>query len=217
VLGAERRGNGTSRRSGGQPQPLMMAPRRRMPRVDTGMFSLPVQMTAGVALPHPHIGRPALRRPHVPLPTLKRPHFSRAAASTHLDRLIRSRLWIAVLGVMLVSIVAMRVEVLKLGTKTGTAVQTASQLQAKNAIDQADVARLENPSRISRLAGKWGMVPPDPTDTKFLSRGSGANLNAAIHGIKAPNAAQFETNLANSESASGDTSASTADTAPTDG
>jgi hypothetical protein len=217
VLGTEpRRGDRAGSGRGHAPQPLMMAPRRRIGRMDTGIFNVSTQTSSGIALPRPHIGRPAIKRPQVRRPALARPHFSRAAASQQLDRIIRSRLWIAILGVMLVGIVGMRVEVLKLGTKTGTAVQTASALQAQYALDQAKVARLDNPVRLTRLAGRLGMVEPGVTDTKFLSGGSGNDLTKAIQGISAPNASRFESNLAAAETANGDANATTADISPTD-
>jgi hypothetical protein len=220
VLGTEPR-RGRRSDAGRAPQPLMMAPRRRIPRMDTGILNVSTQISSGIALPRPHIGRPAIKRPQVRRPALARPHlarphFSRAAASQQLDRIIRSRLWIAILGVMLVSIVGMRVEVLKLGTKTGTAVQTASALQAQYALDQAKVARLENPSRLSRLALQHGMTQPGVTDTRFLTPGSAKDVAKAIQGITPPNASRFESNLAAAETANGDSEATTADISPTD-
>jgi hypothetical protein len=210
VLGSEpRRGARSSRVAA--PEPLMMAPRRRLPRMDTGIFSVPAGMSGAVALPRPHIGRPAFRRPRVHRPTVTMPHFSRAAASQQLDRLIRSRLWIAVLGVMLVGIVGMRVEVLKLGTKTGSAVQMASQLQAENAIEQAKLSRLDNPGRITRLAEQAGLHQPGVTASKFLTADDPRNLDRALHGITAPNATRFAAGLASGADAS-----STADQAPVD-
>jgi hypothetical protein len=203
VLGPDPSRAGRTATSSG-PQPLTMAPRRRIPRFDTGVFAAPA---AGIALPHPHIGRPTLKRPKLRRPVIAPPHFSRAGASQQLDRLIRSRLWIAVLGVMLVGIVGMRVEVLKLGTETGSAVQLAGQLQAKNAIDQANDARLDNPARISRLAAKDGMVSPGPTATKFLS--APTNVSAAIRGITAAHASALD-------SAADTSSATTADIDPSD-
>src|SRR5947199_21569 len=59
-----------------------------------------------------------------------------------LDRLVRGRAWIPVLGVMLAGIVTMQVEVLKLGTSAGEWMQRASALQTKNESLQANVASL---------------------------------------------------------------------------
>src|SRR5215467_15439290 len=49
-----------------------------------------------------------------------------------LDRLIRGRAWIPILGVLLAGIVAMQVEVLKLSVSVGRSVAVASQLQSEN-------------------------------------------------------------------------------------
>ncbi len=211
VLGPEqRRGiakparRATASASASTPRPLTMAsPRRRMPRMNTDMFTIPTGVHTGIALPHPHVKRPHLKRPAVSLPRVHRPsirmpHVSRVRASQQLDRIIRSRLWIAIFGIMLVSVVAMRVEVLKLGTKTGAAVQTAAQLQAANAMEQAKLSELENPDRIARYAEqKGGMRAPSPTDTMFLSHNASHSVMRAIQSITRPNPAAFETNLAN--------------------
>ena len=67
-----------------------------------------------------------------------------------LDRLVRGRAWIPVLGVMLAGIVTMQVEVLKLGTSVGRWMQRASTLQTKNDALQASVASLADDQRIER-------------------------------------------------------------------
>ena len=60
---------------------------------------------------------------------------------------------------MLAGIVAMQVEVLKLGTSVGRWMQRASTLQTKNESLQASVASLADDQRIERLAAAMGMAP----------------------------------------------------------
>src|SRR5581483_3817337 len=60
-----------------------------------------------------------------------------------IDRLIRGRAWIPVLGVMLAGIVAMQVEVLKLGATMGRAIEQGSALQSRNELLRDSVASLQ--------------------------------------------------------------------------
>src|SRR5437016_5223858 len=97
-----------------------------------------------------------------------------------LDRLVRGRAWIPVLGVMLAGIVAMQVEVLKLGTSVGRWMQRASTLQTKNESLQASVASLADDQRIERLAAGIGMVMPAPTTVSFLPAGGSGAISRAL-------------------------------------
>ena len=86
-----------------------------------------------------------------------------------LDRLIRGRVWIPLLGVMLAGIVAMQVEVLKLGASMGRSLQANSTLTAQNATLRENVASLSDDQRIEQLAASMGMVMPPPSAVAFLS------------------------------------------------
>jgi cell division protein FtsL len=140
-----------------------------------------------------------------------------------LDRLIRGRVWIALLGVMLVGIVAMQVEVLKLGASMGRNIAQATTLQGHNEALRASVAGLADDQRIEALAAKQGMVMPAPSDVAFLPVASSAVIQRAVSDIHAPAPATFLTastgngavttlaNAANASAASG--SSATASTA----
>ena len=66
------------------------------------------------------------------------------------------------LGVMLVGIVAMQVEVLKLGASVGRALTQSAALQSKNQMLRATVAAESADQRIEQLAASgYGMVMPD--------------------------------------------------------
>jgi hypothetical protein len=107
-----------------------------------------------------------------------------------LDRAVRGRAWIPLLGVMLAGIVAMQVEVLKLGASMGRAIDQANALQSRNDLLRASVASLADDQRIERLAAAQGMVMPAPDAVGFLfvHRGDIARATGTIH---APNASAF--------------------------
>ena len=87
-----------------------------------------------------------------------------------IDRLVRGRAWIPVLGVLLAGIVAMQVEVLKLGNDVGRSVQRSTTLQAQNEVLQASVASLNDDQRIERLAAGHGDGDADPDDDRVPRR-----------------------------------------------
>jgi hypothetical protein len=109
-----------------------------------------------------------------------------------LDRLIRGRVWIPLLGVMLAGIVAMQVEVLKLGASMGRSLQMNSQLSARNASLHESVASLSDDQRIEQLASSMGMVMPPPQAVAFLRAHRGGDVGAAIANIHQPDAGAFE-------------------------
>jgi hypothetical protein len=108
-----------------------------------------------------------------------------------LDRLIRGRAWIPILGVMLAGIVAMQVEVLKLGANMGRAIQRGTALQSVNEQLRASVATLADDQRIERLAAGRGMVMPPPAGVGFHSASSGTHAQQAISNIHAPSPTSF--------------------------
>jgi cell division protein FtsL len=130
-----------------------------------------------------------------------------------LDRLVRGRVWIPLLGVMLVGIVAMQVELLKLNASTGRSIELISSLQSRNESLRVDVASASNPNRIERIATGMGM--PGPESITFLSARS-ASAQRALAGMRPPDVAAFEAALpADSATASTPTaSAPTTTTTP---
>jgi hypothetical protein len=110
-----------------------------------------------------------------------------------IDRLVRGRAWIPVLGLMLAGIVAMQVEVLKLGASVGRSIERSSALETRNQLLRASVASLSDESRIERLAAGMGMIMPPPGFAGFLSGTANGDLRQAIANIHAPDAAAFLT------------------------
>jgi cell division protein FtsL len=113
-----------------------------------------------------------------------------------LDRIVRGRAWIPVLGALLVAIVGLRVEVLKLGSGVGSEIQQAATLQSSNSALRAQISALGDNQRIERLAAAYGMHLPDPLDVHFVQASVGRHVQAAIHNISAPSDSTFLTGLA---------------------
>ena len=119
-----------------------------------------------------------------------------------LDRIVRGRVWIPLLGVLLAGIVATQVEVLRLSASMGRALKQSSSLAVRNQALRASVAELSDDARITRLAARMGMVMPGPTTLSFVP--ANGSVARAIAGIHAPAPSQFVSQLPSSSS--GDTS-----------
>ena len=85
-----------------------------------------------------------------------------------IDRLLRSRAWIWLIGVLLGGIVAMQVSLLKLNAGISRAVTTTATLERQNAALEGEIARLSSSERIQAAAVEDGMVRPAPGDVDFL-------------------------------------------------
>jgi hypothetical protein len=131
-----------------------------------------------------------------------------------LDRVVRGRAWIPILGVLLAGIVAMQVEVLKLGAGIGRSIERGTQLQSRNELLRASVATLADDQRIERLAAGMGMVMPAPSSVSFLSLKPVGYVQRAASSIHQPDPTGF---LASLPAASSGTAAGTAGTADTSG
>lgn len=104
----------------------------------------------------------------VALPTPLIQRIGAISESRSLDRLLRSRGWIAVLGVLLIGLVFMQVSLLKLNAGMGSDVEKAAALERGNALLQADVSKLESNDRIQQLAIRAGMVLPTSDNVRYL-------------------------------------------------
>ncbi len=113
-----------------------------------------------------------------------------------IDRLVRGRAWIPVLGVLLTGIVAMQVEILKLGASTGRAIEQTATLQTQNQALQANVATLADDQRIERIAASQGMVMPSPGLARLPDRPPGRQIGRALGNIQVPDATVFTSALA---------------------
>lgn len=154
----------------------------------------PVRGRIAQPRPAPRVRRPASAT-HQPL-AIRFVGFVRALPDhALLDRVVRGRTWIALLGVMLVGIVAMQVEVLKLGASEGRALQEGAALASRNEILRADVSSASSEQRIERLATSYGMLMPSPADIGFLSPNATANADRAANNIAEPDPTEFVSSL----------------------
>jgi hypothetical protein len=129
-----------------------------------------------------------------------------------LDRIIRGRAWIPLLGVLLAGIVAMQVEVLKLNAGIGRALDRGTALQSQNDLYRVSVAKLADDQRIESLAARMGMVMPAAAAIKFLAPGSAGNLQRALTGIHQPDPTTFVSQLVASGASPAATSGAAANT-----
>jgi cell division protein FtsL len=104
-----------------------------------------------------------------------------------LDRLIRGRAWIVVIGVLLMGIVVMQVSLLKLNTGIGRAVEATSTLERKNSALRLSVSRLSSGERIQRMAERMGMVMPQPDNVRYLTVRGDRDARSAVMNMRIPN------------------------------
>jgi hypothetical protein len=137
-----------------------------------------------------------------------------------LDRIIRGRYWIPLLGLLLAGIVAMQVEVLKLNAGIGRALEQSTSSQNRNEQLRAAVARGADDQRIESIAAHMGMVMPQPAAIRFLQNHPIADVGKAVSSIRLPDATGFQAALTAAAgtvgaSAAVPTAGTTASAAPT--
>ena len=143
--------------------------------------------------PAPRTARRAPRRTDAQIPFSLRAVARLRSLPDHslLDRVVRGRLWIPLLGVLLAGIVAAQVEVLKLNASIGQSVVKATSLQGENAQLRAEVSRLSDPQRLEREAVGLGMTMPPATQPLYLSGTPAADLQSALANIHSPDPTAF--------------------------
>jgi hypothetical protein len=102
------------------------------------------------------------------------------------DRLLRGRLWIWLVGALLGGIVAMQVSLLKLNTGISRAVTTTATLERQNANLESHIARLSSSERIRAAALEKGMVRPLPGAVAFLDARPGRDERLASRRMQPP-------------------------------
>jgi hypothetical protein len=115
------------------------------------------------ARPQRRVSGPILRPRPVPAPAPVTGVFERLRALPDhrvVDRLLRGRAWICLIGVALMGIVAMQVSLLKLNAGISRAVEASSTLERQNSGMEASIARLASGERIRAAADARGMVTP---------------------------------------------------------
>jgi hypothetical protein len=162
--------------------------------------ALPLPLPAFRRAPGPVI-RPRPRPAPAPRPREQTGGLARRAGAfvvslpdhAWLDRVVRGRVWIPLLGVLLAGIVAMQVEILKSGASMGRSLEQTSALTNQNEQLRDNVAALADDQRIERLAGAMGLVLPPPGSVGYLVAERGGNLNGALANLHKPDSYSFVT------------------------
>jgi hypothetical protein len=201
------RGPGSARGGSARGQRSVRA--QGSPRGATTVRIAGAARAAAVALPLP---LPAFRRAPAPIPRPRpRPAPApRERESQHggfagrlgafvvslpdhpwIDRLVRGRAWIPLLGILLAGIVAAQVEILKAGATMGRALEQTSTLINQNEQLRGNVAALGDDQRIEHIAGAMGLVLPPPGAVGYLVAGRGGNVSGALANLHAPDSSAF--------------------------
>jgi hypothetical protein len=89
--------------------------------------------------------------------------------STLLDRLVRGRGWIIVMGALLFGLVALNVSLLKLNAAAGQNAERAETLRIENGKLRGKVSRLASGDRLRSAAAEMGLVMPEPKKVHYLT------------------------------------------------
>ncbi|MDX6643500.1 MAG: hypothetical protein QOD76_1462 [Solirubrobacteraceae bacterium] len=84
------------------------------------------------------------------------------------DRMVRGPAWIALIGFLLMGLVAMQVSQLKLSASVSRAVQQGANLERRNGELQATVSRLSAEQRLQDIGARLGMFMPAAGAIHFL-------------------------------------------------
>jgi hypothetical protein len=136
------------------------------------------------------------------------------------DRLLRGRLCIWVIGVMLGGIVAMQVSLLRMNAGISRAVSTASVLELQNSDLEAENARATTGDRVRAEALSKGMIDPPAGEATFLTARPDRDAALAAERMTPPSASAIEVTNSGGKAASpivpaaGNATATTAATTP---
>jgi pilus assembly protein FimV len=108
------------------------------------------------------------------------------AGNRSLDRLIRSRTWIALIAFALIGIVALQLLVLRLNANIGHALVRESQLQRENAALSIESSELAAGERVESEAARLGMELVPEGSLRFLTSDPGSDIARAAAALKAP-------------------------------
>ena len=102
------------------------------------------------------------------------------------DRLLRGRAWIWLIGLMLGGIVAMQVSLLKINAGISQSIERAATLERANAELETEIARLASGDRIQQAAAAEGMVAPPAGDVAFLRARPDVDPRLAAERMQSP-------------------------------
>ena len=123
--------------------------------------------------------RPRTVRKPAAAPAPRVARIAQGSASLLLDRLLRGRAWIALVGVLLAGIVFLNVSVLELNRGIAQTDAKSAVLERTNSTLREKVATLSSTERIQELAQQKGYVLPQPGDVTYLHGSPSASRLAA--------------------------------------
>lgn len=127
-------------------------------------------------------GRKPARTRTQPAPTGAREQL-RARAGQVLDRLLRGRAWVMLVGGLLAGIVFLNVTVLELNRGIAQSAQRAATLEQQNSVLRSRLAGVESAESIQRAAEALGYVLPQPGDITYLHPNPSRDARAAAQRI----------------------------------
>jgi hypothetical protein len=98
-------------------------------------------------------------------------------------RLTRSRLWIGLLGGLLIGIVALNVIALSFSASSSEAARQADELERLNSALRGDIATRLSSDEVEAAASRMGMFIPEPGAIRYL-RGSSADAAEAARRLR---------------------------------
>src|SRR4051794_3080225 len=108
------------------------------------------------------------------------------------DRLLRGRLCIWLIGIMLGGIVAMQVSLLRMNAGISRAVSTAAVYEQKNSDLEALIARATIGDKVRGAALDSGMIDPAAGDATYLTARPGIDAGLAVKRMKPPSESAIE-------------------------
>jgi hypothetical protein len=155
---------------------------------------------ARAAPPPRRVSGPAVRGGAVALPTPARrsgatgtfERVLRLPDHRMVDRLLRGRAWIWLVGILLGGIVAMQVSLLKLNTGISRAVEASATLERQNSDLEASIARLSSSERTRTEAERQGMIMPPAGEVAYLTVRPNSDPARALAHMRPPSDAARE-------------------------
>lgn len=131
-----------------------------------------------------------------------------------LERLIGGRIWIVLIGTLLVGIVTMQLTLLRLNAGIGQAIERSTALVQSNAELRASNSRLSDSERIVALATRMGFVTPPQGSPRFLTAREG-DARTALTTMRVPQPPLAGTTTASDTATTADATTTTVDPATT--
>lgn len=122
---------------------------------------------------------PGRRRPAAPTRPVQRRRLvgrgahavGRLPESTAVRRISGSRLWIAVIGVLLIGIVLVNVLTVSYGAMASRVETSTEKLERQNSILSSSTTRALSMPRVRNAAAEAGMIVPATTEIRYLEAG----------------------------------------------